>query len=251
MAHEEREMFLIMERDAAVSAFECYHEPECEGQCKDRGETVRKAEDRFQAGMAALKEAFPDDQVASQEPEAPKTSVQIKKDGPSSTASAQAAAALSMLHSTPSAGAPSYAKPTQAAAAKSAAAAPSTARKLPMASNACNGLTPGAVASRNTMGYAKGRSTVAALREFNDKSNAGSRATVGGARTGDLKAGANQQTRQVPVRQGVAAGGTGIGQVGLQSRLTDGADGKVTDEDLWRDCERENNWLREHVLVDT
>ena len=164
-------MSIRIERDLTISTFYCWHDPECSGECKDKAETMRKAEETFQRKMARLDQEQ-GNAVAARRPETlTKKPMQEKNEGPSTLTSKRAASALSMPRTTPAAGAPSYAKPTQAAAARSVAVAPSATRKLPPASNARNRVTPGRAASRSTIGYAKGRSTSAALRAMSDRGN--------------------------------------------------------------------------------
>ena len=238
-------MSIQIERDLTISTFDCWHEPECTGECSDRAEAVRKAEEKFKRDMAKL-EGTEGNGNQEKSPIVKEPLVE-KRDGPSTLASKRAAAALSMPRSTSAAGAPSYAKPTQAAAAKSTAPAHTTVRKLPAAAPARNTVTPGVAASRTTVGYAKGRATSASLRALNEKhARSAAPAKAGNA----TNYSARSKARKTDEDETVGASAGSMGNVSSLSWLTGDLSGGFSREDIARDLENENDWIRKHALGD-
>ena len=212
---------------------------------------MRKAEQKFQHDMAKLEgtEDRSKQKGADAANEAPAPAP--KKDGPSTLTSKRAAAALSMPWSTSAAGAPSYAKPTQAAAAKSTASAQPATRKMLVATAAPaparNTVTPGVAASRTTVGYAKGRSTSASLHALNERHTA----STAPARAGNTTSNAMCSKAKKLANDGMGnASASGAGEDSSLSWLTGDFSGGFSKEDLARDLERENDWIREHALGD-
>ncbi|MCJ1251065.1 hypothetical protein MMC30_008296 [Trapelia coarctata] len=156
-------MYEAMSTRAFESAdIPCLHYPECASEeCKDIPEIRRKAEEKFQRAMAEI-EGKPLAPKPDLKAKAPRTTVAAR--APSSSLSRHAASALSQ-------GNPSTTKPTTkiAAAPKSrlhSSLLPSSRKKTPPPTNPSPMRhTAAAAASKQTMGYSKGRATSATLRK--------------------------------------------------------------------------------------
>lgn len=141
----------------------CVHYPECAGEdCKDMPEIRRKAEEKFQQTMAEIDGKVPVPQTGSKT-KAPKTTMAAR--APSATLSKHAATALSQ--SKPSAAAKSTI--TSNAAPKPrlpSSLLPINRKKTPPPTNPSPMRhTAASAASKQTMGYSKGRATSATLRK--------------------------------------------------------------------------------------
>ena len=237
---DEQRITARIEHNAVLSYFECFHDPECSGECVDRAEHVRKAEEKFQCETTRIEGSAEHSEGRKEQVPAKKT-LQLHRDGPIAQTAKSAAAALAMPHTAASdARTPAYARPTQAAAAKSAAAGPNASRKIPPPSLARSTAAPWTTASRSTMGYAKGRATSLTLRAMNgktdpqadsSKANVGAAGAKGGAGYGLKKKAASKETE--PNRS--------------LTWLVQDLEGDLNMEDLQKDVEWENAWLRENA----
>ena len=157
---EDKKNEAMMLRDMESALMPCLHELHCSGdECKDIPEIRRKAEEKFKTTMASIE--------SSVVPEIKKTAI---SKAPSNTLSRHAAGALSQP------------KPSVSGmAAKAQAPAPKIRLPFSQTSSRKQALRPSnpspmrhiaaSVASRNTMGYSKGRVTSASIRStrmFND-----------------------------------------------------------------------------------
>ncbi|MCJ1286629.1 hypothetical protein MMC26_005975 [Xylographa opegraphella] len=148
---EDKKIEAMMVRDMESALIPCLHEPECsEDECKDLPEIRRKAEERFKTSMAFIEPA-----------EIRQKKKNATSRAPSNILSKQAAGALSQPKPTVSImaakiPAPKSRLPFAQISSRKQAAMPSN--PSPMRHTAAT------VASRNTMGYSKGRVTSACIR---------------------------------------------------------------------------------------
>ncbi|MCJ1377892.1 hypothetical protein MMC17_000988 [Xylographa soralifera] len=148
---EDRKIEAMMLRDMESALMPCLHEPDCTGEeCKDMPDIRRKAEEKYKITMASIE--------PTKAQEKKKT---ITSRVPSNTLSRQAAGGLSQPK-------PSVSSMTEKAPAPKSRlpfSQISSRKQAPMPTNPSPMRhTAATVASRNTMGYSKGRIASASIR---------------------------------------------------------------------------------------
>ncbi|MCJ1393730.1 hypothetical protein MMC18_006606 [Xylographa bjoerkii] len=148
---EDKKIEAMMLRDLESAPMPCLHEPDCEGdECKDMPEIRRKAEEKFKIIMASIEST-----------EVPKRKSSVTSRCPSNTLSRNAAGVLSQ----PMPRVTSMATKKPAPRSRLPFSQISSRKQAPLPSNPSPMRhTAATVASRNTMGYSKGRVTSASMR---------------------------------------------------------------------------------------
>ncbi|MCJ1414697.1 hypothetical protein MMC32_001024 [Xylographa parallela] len=148
---EDKKHEAMMLRDMESGLMPCLHEPDCPGnECKDMPEIRRKAEEKFKITMASIE--------PTKVPEKKKT---VTSRVPSHTLSRQAAGVLSQ----PKPSISSKAVKAPASRNRIPFSQVTSRKQAPTPSNPSSMRhTAATVASRNTMGYSKGRVTSASIR---------------------------------------------------------------------------------------
>ena len=148
---EDKKIEAMMLRDMESGLMPCLHEPDCPGdECKDMPDIRRKAEEKFKVTMASIE--------PTKVPEKKKTDISRV---PSHTLSRQAAGVLSQ----PKPSISSIAVKVPVPRNRIPFSQVTNRKQAPIPSNpSAMRHTAATVASRNTMGYSKGRVTSASIR---------------------------------------------------------------------------------------